>query len=212
MQPRTTTSIDFAFRIYAPTGGMLVNGAQVPAGSRWSLPADLAAAHALILAQREHLTLVRSEVTVGRLEIERLKLMLAKARREQFGQSLERGKLLVEQLELAIEDLEETQAEQETKAEVAAPETAKQRGAKSSAAPTPAAGQPAGRTYRRTGALRVRQVRHRAAACLRMNGRFAPKPDLPQMWLLPSRPREFHPEPLTDPDVILSHHPARSID
>jgi hypothetical protein len=27
---------------------------------------------------------------------------------------------------------------------------------------------------------------------------------------LPSRPREFHPEPLTDPDVILSHHPARA--
>ena len=39
-----------------------------------------------------------------------------------FGQSSERGKLLVEQLELAIEDLEETQAEEETKAEIAAPE------------------------------------------------------------------------------------------
>lgn len=65
-------------------------------------------------------------MTVGRLEIERLKLMLAKARREQFGQSSERGKLLVEQLELAIEDLEETQAEPETKAELAAPEAAKQ--------------------------------------------------------------------------------------
>ena len=51
------------------------------------LPADLAAAHAMILAQREQLTLAKSEVTVGRLEIERLKLMLAKARREQFGQS-----------------------------------------------------------------------------------------------------------------------------
>src|SRR6516165_12430761 len=29
--------------------------------------------------------------------------------------------------------------------------------------------------------------------------------------LLPSRPGEFHPEPLTDPDMILSHHPARAI-
>src|SRR5713101_7509621 len=91
------------------------------------LPADLAAAHAMILAQRDMLTLARSEVTVGRLEIERLKLMLAKARREQFGQSSERGKLLVEQLELAIEDLEETQAEQEARAEIAAPEAAKQK-------------------------------------------------------------------------------------
>src|SRR6266567_917180 len=26
---------------------------------------------------------------------------------------------------------------------------------------------------------------------------------------LPSRPGDFHPEPLTDPDLILSHHPAR---
>ena len=52
----------------------------------------------MILAQRELLTLAKSEVTVGRLEIERLKLMLAKARREQFGQSSERGRLLVEHM------------------------------------------------------------------------------------------------------------------
>src|SRR3984957_3294642 len=81
----------------------------------------------MIIAQREQLTLAKSEVTVGRLEIERLKLMLAKARREQFGQSSERGKLLVEQLELAIEDLEEAQAEQETKAEIAAPAAAREK-------------------------------------------------------------------------------------
>ena len=28
---------------------------------------------------------------------------------------------------------------------------------------------------------------------------------------VPSRPGEFHPEPLTEPDVILSHHPAHAI-
>src|SRR5215510_8003549 len=28
---------------------------------------------------------------------------------------------------------------------------------------------------------------------------------------MPSRPREFHPEPLTDPDLNLSTHPARAI-
>ena len=81
----------------------------------------------MILAQRELLTLATSEVTVGRLEIERLKLMLAKARRGQYGQSSERGRLLVEQLELAIEDLEEAQAEQETKAEIAAPAAAREK-------------------------------------------------------------------------------------
>ena len=91
------------------------------------LPTDLAAAHAMILAQREMLTIARSEVTVSRLELERLKLMLAKARREQFGQSSERGKQLIEQLELAIEDIEETQAEVGAKAEMAAPEAAKER-------------------------------------------------------------------------------------
>ena len=53
--------------------------------------------------------------------------MLAKARRDQFGQSSERGRLLVEQLELAIEDLEETQAEQETEAEIAAPAAAQEK-------------------------------------------------------------------------------------
>jgi transposase len=94
------------------------------------LPTDLAAAHAMILAQREMLTMARSEVTVGRLEIQRLKLMLAKARREQFGQSSERGKQLIEQLELAIEDLEETQAEVETKAEMAAPKAAEEKRAR----------------------------------------------------------------------------------
>src|SRR5208337_5421380 len=29
-------------------------------------------------------------------------------------------------------------------------------------------------------------------------------------WAPPSRPGEFHPEPLTDPDVRLSPHPARA--
>jgi transposase len=81
----------------------------------------------MILAQREMLAAARSEAKVRTLEIERLKLLLAKARHETYGQSSERGKLLVEQLELAIEDLEETRAEEETKAEIAAPETVKEK-------------------------------------------------------------------------------------
>jgi transposase len=76
------------------------------------------------------LTIARSEVTVSRLELERLKLKLAKARGEQFGQSSERGKQLIEQLELAIEDIEETQAEEETKAEMAAPKAAQEKRAR----------------------------------------------------------------------------------
>jgi hypothetical protein len=44
------------------------------------LPQNLAEAHAMILAQ-EALVLAQSETQVGRVEIERLKLMLAKLRR-----------------------------------------------------------------------------------------------------------------------------------
>jgi transposase len=106
------------------------------------LPSDLASAHALILAQRELLAkeqslriAAESEAKVGALEIERLKLMLAKARRAQFGQSSERGQQLIEQLELAIEDLEETQAVAEAKSESAAPEAAKKRRARAPRGP-----------------------------------------------------------------------------
>ena len=35
--------------------------------------------------------------------------------------------------------------------------------------------------------------------------------DIENRLLVPSRPREFRPEPLTEPDLILSHHPARAI-
>src|SRR3712207_30569 len=65
-----------------------------------SLPDDLAAAHAMILAERAARLEAEAAVASARLEIERLKLLLAKARRVQYGQSSERGAKLVEQLEL----------------------------------------------------------------------------------------------------------------
>jgi transposase len=76
-----------------------------------SLPADLAGAHAMILAQRAAL-LDRT------LLIEKLKFMIAKLRHERFGQSSERSAIL-DQLELQLADLEENAAEAETAAEVA---------------------------------------------------------------------------------------------
>src|SRR5215212_5208451 len=93
-----------------------------------SLPGDLAAAHAMILAERaarleaeERVGAVETEMSRVRLEIERLRLLLAKARRERYGQSSERGARLVEQLELRLAELEETTAEDATTAEIAAP-------------------------------------------------------------------------------------------
>ena len=75
----------------------------------------------MILAQRDLLVEARAVAAQAlsfKLEIERLKLQLEKARRARFGQSSERGKQIVEQLELAIADLEESQAEIEAQAEI----------------------------------------------------------------------------------------------
>src|ERR1700757_605217 len=84
----------------------------------------------MIVAQREMLSLAQGELTVSRLEIERYKLMLAKARREQYGQSSERARHLIEQLELAIEDLEETQAAEEAQLEMTSPHGVKEKQAR----------------------------------------------------------------------------------
>jgi transposase len=91
-----------------------------------SLPADLAAAHAMILAERAarleaefRARHAEALMSGARLEIERLRLLLAKARREQFGQTSERGKRLIDQLELQLAELEETVAEDEAAAEAA---------------------------------------------------------------------------------------------
>ncbi len=62
-----------------------------------------------------------AQISGARLEIERLKLLLAKARREQYGQSSERGAKIIAQLELQLAELEETVAQEDTAAEMAAP-------------------------------------------------------------------------------------------
>lgn len=72
------------------------------------LPTDLAAAHAMILAERA--ARLASEIAV-----ERLKLEVARLRRERFGTSSERS-ARIDQLELVLEDLEETLAETQAQA------------------------------------------------------------------------------------------------
>ena len=51
-------------------------------------------------------------------------------------------------------------------------------------------------------------VARRSGCCRAGSGHRA---DTVNWLLLQSRPEEFHPEPLTEPDLILSHHPARAI-
>ena len=79
-----------------------------------SLPFDLAAAHAMIRAEREARLAAETAGAAARLaldiEIERLKLKIARLRRERCGASSERS-ARIEQLELKLEDLEEAAAE-----------------------------------------------------------------------------------------------------
>jgi transposase len=81
------------------------------------LPADLAAAHAVILAQWNARRQAEAMVSAASLEIQRLRILLAKARRDAFGQTSERSKRLLDQLELQLAELEATAAEDEVAAE-----------------------------------------------------------------------------------------------
>jgi transposase len=81
------------------------------------LPSDLAEAHAMIMAERAARLAAEAEAATAKarkrvldLEIERLKLEIARLRRHRFGTSSERSARL-EQLELALSELEETAAE-----------------------------------------------------------------------------------------------------
>jgi transposase len=80
-----------------------------------SLPDDIASLKALVLAERAARRTVQ-------LEIEMLRLQIAKLRREQYGVSSERSARLIEQLELALHEHEETAAQESTAAAIASPD------------------------------------------------------------------------------------------
>jgi transposase len=103
-----------------------------------SLPTDLAAAHALILAERveaeDRLVAVKAELVNARAEaantqadlsstealISHLKLEIEKLRRSLYGHRSERKARLLEQMELQLEELEASATENELAAEKAA--------------------------------------------------------------------------------------------
>jgi transposase len=98
-----------------------------------SLPSDLAAAHAMIMTQRDALraaearaSAAESEAKFRALLIEKLKFTIAKLRHEQFGQSSERSAVL-EQLELQLADMEEDAAQAEAAARIAADAAAREK-------------------------------------------------------------------------------------
>jgi transposase len=83
------------------------------------LPGDVAALHALILAERAERRAEQAarsaELVAKQIEIEHLRAMLAKLRRQRYGRSSEKLDDEIEQLELALEDAEVGQAQAEAK-------------------------------------------------------------------------------------------------
>ena len=74
---------------------------------------------ALVLAQADAAN-AKAHLSVSKAMIEHLKLEIAKARREQYGQSSERSQRLIEQMELELEELQASASEDELAAEAAA--------------------------------------------------------------------------------------------
>jgi transposase len=89
-----------------------------PASS--SLPADLAAAHAMILAERAKRIEAEAAASGTQAFIAHLKLQIEKLRRELYGQRSERTARLLDQMELQLEELEAKATEDEIAAEAAA--------------------------------------------------------------------------------------------
>ena len=82
-----------------------------------SLPDDVDALRALVLAKDAELTAAREGLKAKALEVARLEIALARLRRMTFGRSSEKLNRDIEQLELALEDLEaEVPAEREAEA------------------------------------------------------------------------------------------------
>jgi hypothetical protein len=81
---------------------------------------DVAALHALILAERAERRAEQAarsaELVAKQIEIEHLRAMLAKLRRQRYGRSSEKLDDEIEQLELTLEDAEMGQAQAAAKA------------------------------------------------------------------------------------------------
>ena len=83
------------------------------AGAADHLPDDGAALKAALIE-------TRAKLVGAQALIEHLQLVIAKMQREKFGPRSERSQRLIDQLELQLEELAATAAEDETKAEAVA--------------------------------------------------------------------------------------------
>jgi transposase len=75
------------------------------------LPDNIDALKAALRAERQARQHVEARISASEAVIVHLKLLIAKLRREQYGQSSERGRQVLDQMELQLEDLEADAAE-----------------------------------------------------------------------------------------------------
>ena len=70
------------------------------------LPDDIAELKRLVVAKDAELAAAKNGLVITQLTIEKLKVQIARLRREKFGASSERIERAIEQLELALEEAE----------------------------------------------------------------------------------------------------------
>ena len=81
-----------------------------------ALPDDIDALKALVLAGQAQVAALRSQLVTRAVEIEHLKLQIARLRRMQFGRKSEKLDSQIEQLEFRLEELQTEEAAAEPKA------------------------------------------------------------------------------------------------
>src|SRR5215470_16275417 len=87
-----------------------------------TLPADIAALQTALIAERAARQQAEARASGAEAMVAYLKLLIAKMKRERFGQSAERGRKLLDQLELQLEELEAGATEDEVAAGSAEPD------------------------------------------------------------------------------------------
>ena len=85
-----------------------------------NLPGDIAALTAALTAEREARQQAEARALSAEALVAHYKLVIAKLKREQYGQSSERGRKLLDQLELQLEEAAASAAEDEAAAAPAA--------------------------------------------------------------------------------------------
>ena len=81
-----------------------------------TLPDEIAALQTALAAERAARQQAEARASGAEAMVAHLKLLIAKMKRERFGQSSERGRKLLDQLELQLEELEASAAEDEVAA------------------------------------------------------------------------------------------------